>query len=228
MICVRRLIVQVVVLSVAVAPAPALASSQDVAATHAAITAGYALARAAVAAIPVAQSKIESFNSRLARECPNAGAGALETEAAEPMSHEVAVALWSIAYGSAAGPIEKFARAIRPLHWTSARFDRAAHRFTAILTSLATIRLPDLCGDVRSWAASGFTTVPQHVIELDERVETLEIPEIPWTLISPYLRGRDASLVGYIKRAERKVAEAEFMLGQKDWYQVLETIGVPP
>jgi hypothetical protein len=224
----RSLVVTIVVVTLPIAPSPALAGSSDVAATHKAIVAGYALARAAVATINVAQSKIESLNGRLAAECPGAGRGAPENEASQPMSHEVTAALWSIAYGSAAGPIETFANAIRPLRWTSARFNRAARTFVANLTALATTPLPDLCGDVRAWRASGFTNIPGHVIELDSRVESLELPKVPWGLVAPYERKGDARLVAYIQRAERKIAEAEFVLGQKDWYQLLETLGVPP
>jgi hypothetical protein len=224
----RSLVVPLVMLSLAVAPSPAPASSADVATTHKAIVAGYALARAAVATINVAQSKIESWNRKLAAECPRVGTGAPETEASTPMSHEVAVGLWSIAYGSAAGPIKTFAKAIRPLHWTSARFNRDARAFVANLTALATTPLPDLCGDVRAWSATGFTAVPPHVIELDNRVESLEVPEVPWKLVAPYERRGDAGLVAYIRRAERKIAEAEFTLGQSDWYQVLQTLRLPP
>lgn len=217
-----------VVLAFAIAPAPALAGTQDVAATHAVIAAGYALARVSVAAIPVAQGKIQSYNRKLAAECPDAGAGTPESEASEPMSKEVAAALWSIEYGSIAGPVKTFAKAIRPLHWTSARFERAERKFAAIMTGLSTIRLPDLCSDVRAWKAGGFTTVPRDVTEIDERVEPLELPEIPWGLVARDVRGRDASLVTYIKHAETKTAEAEFMLGQKDWYQLNETLGLGP
>jgi hypothetical protein len=224
----RRVITPLVMLTLAVAPARAPANSQDLAATHSAIVAGYALARAGVATINVAQSRVETFNRKLAVECPGAGSGTPETEASQPMSHEVAAALWSIAYGSAIGPIERFARAMKPLHWTNARINRDAHAFIANLTALATIPLPDLCADLRAWTASGFTTVPRNVTELDRRVERLELPEIPWTLVDPYVRGGDAGLVAYIKRAERQIAEAEFVLGQADWYQVLRTLGLPP
>jgi hypothetical protein len=223
-----RLITLLVTLAIAVAPAQALASSQDLAATHSAIVAGYSLARAGVATINIAQSRVESLNRKLAVECPGVGRGTPETEASQPMSHEVAVALWSIAYGSARGPIEKFARAMKPLHWTSPRINRVAHAFVANLTGLATIPLPDLCADVRTWTASGFTAVPRNVSELDSREERLELPEIQWTLVAPYVRGGDAGLVAYIKRAERQIAEAEFVLGQADWYQVLQTLGLPP
>ena len=130
--------------------------------------------------------------------------------------------------GSAAAPIERFASAIRPLRWTSATLDRFARSFVANLTGLATIPLPDLCADVRDWSASGFTTIPRHVLELDRRVELLELPEVPWKLVAPYLLKSDAGRVAYIKRAERKIAEAEFVKGQKDWYRVLQTLGLPP
>ena len=217
-----------VLLALATAPSPALASSRDVVATHTAIVAGYALARAGVATINVAQAKIESFDRKLAAECPGVGSGTPENEASQPMSHEVAVALWSIAYGSAAGPIKRFATAMRPLRWTSARINRVARNLVANLTALATIPLPDLCGDVRAWKASGFTTIPRHVAELVSRVESLGLPQIPWRLLSRYMRGDDARRVAYIRRAERKIAEAEFVKGQSDWYLVLQTLGLPP
>jgi hypothetical protein len=216
------------VLTLAVAPSPALGSPSDVAATHKAIVAGYSLARAAVATINIAQSRVESYNRKLAVECPGVGSGAPENEASQPMGHEVAVALWSIAYGSAAGPIQKFAKAVSRLRWTSARINHNVRSFTANLTALATIPLPDLCADVRAWVASGFSTVPQRIVELDRRVEALELPEIQWALVAPYIRGGDKGLVASIKRAERKIAETEFMLGQADWYQVLQTLGLPP
>ncbi len=136
----RRLLAPIAVLALAVAPAPALAGGQDAATTHAAIAAAYALARASVAAIPVAQGRIQSYNRKLAGECPNAGAGTPETEASEPMSKEVAAALWSIEYGTAAGPIKAFQKALRSLHWTNARFDRAVHNYASNLTALATLR----------------------------------------------------------------------------------------
>jgi hypothetical protein len=71
----RRLLLPLVMLALAMAPSPARASTQDVAVTHAAIVAGYALARAGVATINTAQSKIESFNRELAAECAGVGRG---------------------------------------------------------------------------------------------------------------------------------------------------------
>lgn len=223
-----RRVAPLAVLALLVAPAPASASGGNAAATNTAIQAGYALARVRVGMIAATQSKVETYRHKLAGECPNVGAGSPESEAAEPMSADVADALWSIDYGAAAGPIAKFAAAIRPLHWSSASFTHVIHALSSNLSGLATVHLPDLCADIRSWTASGFKTVPSDVLALDQRVEPLELPEIPWRLVSRYESGSDANHVAYIEGAEEKLGEAEFELGQKDWYQVLETVGLAP
>ena len=217
----------IAVLMLLVAPAPALASSQATA-THAAIAADYALSRVRVGMISSTQAKVEKFNTRLAGECPGAGAGTPESEAAEPMAGEVADALWSIDYGATAGPIQRFASAIKPLHFSSGSFNHAIHALASSLSGLSKLPLPELCTDVRSWTASGFETVPPHVLELDHRVEALSLPEVPWKQVRRYVHGSDAGLVSYIEHAELKLAEAEFMLGQRDWYQVIETVGLEP
>src|ERR1700682_1731812 len=92
-------------LALALAPATARASSQDVPATHAYIQANYALARAGVARIRTGAANIQTLNRKLAGECLHAGAGSPENELAQPMSYEVAVALWAVSYGTAAAPI---------------------------------------------------------------------------------------------------------------------------
>lgn len=198
------------------------------AATHALIAAGDVLARASNASIPVAQASVERFTGRLAAECPGAGAGTPEVEASQPMSYEVAAALWSISYGTAARSIERFASVVKPLRWSIASFNRDVHEFAANLRGLATLALPNLCADIREWTSSGFQSVPRDVLDVDQRVEALTLPEIPWRLVAPYETGRDASLVPYIERAETSLEEAEFVKGQGDWYKALETVGLPP
>src|SRR5579859_6963081 len=76
------------------------ALASDVSATHAYIQANYALARAAVARIGTVQAKVQALNASLAQSCPRAGAGSGESEATQPMAHEVVEAMWAIAYGT--------------------------------------------------------------------------------------------------------------------------------
>ncbi len=208
------------------APAGALASPQDVAATHAYIQANYALAKASVARIGLEQSRVAAFNAKLAAECPKAGLGSEPDAASQPMSSEVAVALWSIAYGADAGPIRSFVKTVSRLHWSNRKTARLAARYARSLHEYATLPLPDLCEEVRSWRASGFQVVPANAPRIDEHEQAIELEALPESVLAPYERGSDASTLERTIKLEYKLAEAEFMLGQNDWIEVLETLGM--
>lgn len=215
-----------VVLVLGIAPATAFASPQDIAATHTYIEANYALARANVAGISPGQAQIEHLNSELAQECPGVGAGSPETEASQPISHEVTVALWSLAYGADAAAIRTFTNTVGHLHWSNHAITRDAQMFARNLHELATLPLPGLCADVRSWKATGFQTVPATIVTLVDRVEAIAPRTIPPRLLAPYERGADAGIVARTTRLETKLEENEFLVGQRDWVQLLETLGL--
>jgi hypothetical protein len=211
----------------ALAAMPAVASANDVAATHAYVQASYALARAGVARIGAAQANVEALNRKLETECPRAGAGSPINAASVPMSYEVAAALWSVSYGTSAGPIGKFVRAVRPLHWSNARITRIARGYATSLHEMATLPLPDLCGDVRAFTASHFQVIPPHVTQLDQHAEAIELEPVPQRLLAPFERGADAGLAARTRGLERKVEEAEFVKGQDDLIKMTATLGLP-
>jgi hypothetical protein len=208
------------------APQQALAGPQDVAATHAYIEANYTLAKATVARIAPAQKKILALNKKLASECPNVGVGSPENEASQPIAHEVAVALWSISYGLGAAPVHRFQQAVGRLRWSNPATTRAVARYVRNLHDLASVPLPDLCGDVRAWVATGFQVIPAGVVTLVERVEGIVLKSIPSRLLAPYERGGDAAMLKRTARLEQKIEEFEFLVGQGDWIRVLETLGL--
>jgi len=213
-------------LALAVAPAQAIAAPQDVAATHVYIQANYALARASVGHIAAGQAKIERLNGDLARECPGVGAGSPEDEASQPVSYDVAAALWSLAYGADAGPIDTFLTRTGRLRWNNRAITHAAQTYARNLHELATLPLPDLCQTVRSWKASGFQVIPPATLSLVRRVEAIEPNAIPPRLLAPYERGSDASMLARTLQLERRIEENEFLVGQTDWLQVLATLGL--
>ena len=214
-------------LTLLIASSAAHGAARDVSATHAYLRASYALARVAVARIPVAKARIQDFNRKLAAQCPQAGRGTPINEASQPMSYEVAVALWSLAYGADAGPIRKFLDTVKPLNWSSPRISRAARSYAGELNALATLPLPDLCADVRAWTASGFQTIPANVAALDRRVEAIEPHPVPNAWLAPYEQGADAALAARTRKLEKKISETEFEVGQDDWIQVTGTLGLP-
>jgi hypothetical protein len=213
-------------LLLAAAPATASASSADIASTHAYIRANYALARASVARINLAQKRIKALNRRLGGECPQVGAGSPENEDSQPMSHEVVVALWSVSYGAVAGPIRSFSNTVKRLRWSSPKVTRAARSYARDLHELATLALPDLCGDVSAWRATGFQTVPASVIELTRRVEAIEPEPVPQSLLARYERPADKRIVRRTERLEERLLNAETVLGYDDWEAVLGTLGL--
>src|SRR5437667_6471554 len=80
-------------LTLLIASSAAHGAPRDVSATHAYLRASYALARVAVARIPVSKARIQDFNRKLAAQCPQAGRGTPIIEALQQMSYEVAEVL---------------------------------------------------------------------------------------------------------------------------------------
>jgi hypothetical protein len=215
-------------LALALMPARALATAQDVAATHAYIRAGYALARASDTRWGVVQGNIERYEQSVGRQCRGVGAGSPETEAAHPMSVEVAGALWSVGYGTDALPIGVFAHTVRSLRFGDRRLGRLAQDYARSLHELATLRAPDLCGDVRAWSASGFRVVPPATTAFDQRVEAIEPHPVPSKLLAKYARAEDRGMLKRIAREEATRESFEIVHGQNDWYALLEVLAVKP
>jgi hypothetical protein len=222
----RPLLATTILVMLPIAPAQASARPNDIAATHTYIQASYRLARASVALIGPVERKVQQLKEKLAQECPLLGAGSPETEASQPMAHEVADALWSIEYGAAAGPTASFVKAVGRLRWSSSATTRIAHTYARNLSELATLPLPPLCEDVRSWKATGFQTLPPRTVSLAARVDAIEPKPVPPRLLAPFERGTDAGILARTKALETRIAESEFMLGQEDWIHLLETLGL--
>jgi hypothetical protein len=221
------IIATALILGMAPATARANATSQDLASTHAYIRANYALARATEARVAPAQAAVETLNGRLGQECPRVGAGSPENAASAPMSYEVAVALWSTSYGIDAGPIRTFADTVKRLRWSNnPRLTHLAHSYATDLYELSTLALPDLCGDVRAWQATGFRTVPADTASLDRRAEAIEPHTVPTSLLEPYVRPADRGLLARTTRLETKLLNTETVTGFSDWDQILETLGL--
>jgi hypothetical protein len=203
------------------------AAASNVSATHAYIQANYALAKVGVARIPAVQAKVAQLNANLSQQCPGAGKGAPELEVTQPLSHEVVAALWSITYGANAQPIAAFAAKTKHLRWSNGRLTRIVSRYAASLHEMATLPLPNICEDVRSFAASGFRTAPPAIVALVEHAESIELEPAPARLLAPYERGSDRAVLAKTETLEAKLEEQEFSLGQTDWLLILGTLGLP-
>src|ERR1700694_1232137 len=211
-----RILGVVAALTLGLAPATALAAPQDLASTRPYIQAYSALTRARAAKFGAIQAKVDRFNATLAHECPLIGAGSLQDEASQRVTAEVAAALWSIEYGTDAGPIRTFVNAVKRLRWSNRAITRTAQKYANDLRVLATIPLPTLCRDVGEWKANGFQTLPATTVAIDDRVEGIEPKPVPQQLLAPYERGGDASVMAQAVRQQLSLEEREFTTGLHD------------
>jgi hypothetical protein len=221
-----RLAVLAVVLAVGLTPSGAAATPRDVASTHAYLVAGYAALHAVVTKWSSVEADIHKLDLRFRAECPLVGAGSPQSEEEQKLSYEVAGALWATGYHTNAKIVQAFVRAIKPLRWSNPAITRSAHKFATGLHEMTTLPVPDLCADVRSWAAGGYKAVTANTEQYDRRVEAIEVKEVPRRLLIPFLQPADKGLIARVLHLATKFEELEFTRGQSDWDTLLEVLAL--
>jgi hypothetical protein len=223
---VRRLGVLVAVLAVGLSPAGAVAAPQDVAATHAYLVASYATLHAAVTKWSSVEADIHKLDLRFQGECLHVAAGSPQSEEEHKLSYEVAGALWATGYHTDASVVGAFVKVVNRLKWSNPAITRAARKYAKGLREMTALPIPDLCGDVRAWAAGGFKAVPATTEQYVRRVEAIEVKEVPRRLLAPYVQPADRGLRARDERLATKFEELEFQRGQDDWNTLLETLAL--
>ncbi len=216
----------VAALALGIAPAGAGASAKDIASTHAYAVAAYAALHEVVTKWSTVEAGIHKLDARFQAECPKVGAGSPQSEIEQKLSYEVAGALWATGYRTEAKVVARFVKAVGSLTWSNPAITRAARRFTKALHAMTELPIPDLCGDVRAWTATGYQTLPADVTRFDRRVEAIEVKEIPRRLLLPYAQPSDRSLIAADERLDTRFGELEFERGQDDWDQLLEVLAL--
>jgi len=221
-----RLGIVIAMLTVGIAPTGAAAAQQDTASTHAYLVSSYALLHEVVATWPTVEARIHKLNQKFRAECPLVGAGSPQSEEEQKLSYEVAGALWATGYGTDAGLIRTYVRALKPLRWSNPAVNRSARRLATGLHEMTLLQVPDLCGDVRAWGAGGFQAVTAATKQYDRHVEAIEVKELPRRLLSPYVQPADRGLRARVERLNTRYEELEFGKGQDDWLMLLDTLAL--
>jgi hypothetical protein len=226
----RRLGIVMAVLAVGLMPAGmpagAAATPLDVASTHAYLVAGYAALHATVTTWSSVEANIRKLDQKFRAECPAVGAGSPQSEEEQKLSAEVAGALWATGYRTDARIVRAFVKVVGRLRWSNPAITRSAHKFASGLRAMTLLPIPDLCGDVRSWAAGGFKAVPATTEQYVRRVEAIEVKEIPRKLLAPFVQPADRGLRARDERLATRFEELEFKRGQDDWNTLLEVLAL--
>jgi hypothetical protein len=219
-------LIAVLAVTAAIVPATAGATSRDVASTHTYLTASYKVLHTAVSTWSSVEASIHSLDLRFHGECPDAGAGSPENEEEEKLSYEVTGALWATGYHTDAAIVGAYVHTLDRLTWSNPQITRDARRLAGGLQEMVGLQVPDICADIRAWHANDFGPMPANVEPYDQHVEAIEIHEIPWALLNPYVPPADGALLKRVKQVATRFDELEFVRGQDDWIALLEVVGL--
>ncbi len=190
-------------------PSPALGAS-DVASTEAYVRANYALVLAGHRLSPTARAKIAALRGRLRSQCGQIVAGSPQNEDSEKLTWEVIGAMTITGYEPGLAAATKFARTVSKLSWSNAALTRAVHAYAR--KGLAEVRtpLPDVCGDLSAWKASGYTALPASTIHFRKTFyeNYVGVGFMP-SQLARYVPSSQKALVQQARRYEEAIAEVE-------------------
>ena len=122
--------------------------------------ANYTLMRYFTAHIPAAKAEIAGVLAGVRRECPLAASGSPENVDAEQLSDEVVGTMVTTVVQRNLPATLSAIRATASLHWSDGALNKSIHVYLTKAKALTTLAVPNLCGDVKEWAASAFKTLP--------------------------------------------------------------------
>jgi hypothetical protein len=148
-------------------PSPAALASGDATATSQYLAANYTLVRTARSYLRRAEAAPLKVLAQVTRECPRAAAGSPQDPQSTELSDEVIGAMVIAAYHLDVPGLRRFVSQTSRLHWSSKSATSAVRGYAAKLKALAGLAPPNLCADVRAWAASGYKTLPASTLRFD-------------------------------------------------------------
>jgi hypothetical protein len=212
----------------AVWPASAPASAADVAATQAYVQANYAALRVAMSHLAAAEAGPLHVLAQVRRECPGAGTGSPQDPESTQMSNEVIGAMVLSAAQPDLQAIRTFIHAVAGLRWSNRGLTRAIHTYVENWQTLLSLPAPNLCADVKAWAANGFHTLPASTVAFDAQFTPAWVAAgyLPPQL-SHYESAATRALASRSIPLEQKVSEAEAR-AVEHWGEIMDTLVLWP
>lgn len=142
--------------------------ASDASATAAYLRANYALVAAGHAHLGASIAGYKGVLSKVRSQCPRAGNGSPQNPMSTELSNEV-IGTMVLSAGKPDRPaIATYLRAVKGLHWSSGAVTRAVSSYASMLGKLYALQVPDLCGDVHAWSATGYKTLPASTLSFDK------------------------------------------------------------
>jgi hypothetical protein len=206
---------------------PALASS-NAASTQDYVQANYALVRVARSHESVSENAPLEVLAQVRRECPGAGAGSPQDSESTQMSDDVIGAMVLSAAKPDVTAIRAFIHAVSALRWTSAAVTTAIHAYAHDLETELSLTPPNLCADVKGWAASGYHQLPTNTAAFVAKFMPawVGIGELPEGL-AHYENATERALAHRTAPLELELAEGEAR-AVEHWGEIMDTLKLWP
>ncbi len=194
--------------------ATARASTVDVSSTHALISDYDAMIRARQAALAPGVAAVDRYVAAVGHGCQGVLAHAPMTGAeAQALGGEVSGAVGLALIGPTRPALLAFVRAVGSLLWSDPAVARAVGSFAGAVLGYARLGTPDVCADLRAWAASGYRTVPGTTRAFNADVTAdanQQASAIPAHALAPYVTSADARIAA---QTEQRAAAYQRAVG---------------
>ena len=230
------------------APAGARVSAADRAATKTYVEAVYTWEQAAVANLPASGTAFDEFAGRIQAECPGVVANALppepvggqtlrqlderirKTEQLSELEGETTSALFEAWEQPDRQATAALAAAVEPLRWSNPTLTRQVQLSIARFAEGIDSPLPDVCGDIREWVASGYKTLSTATREYRSRKEARNRTSASSTThftLAPYEGAYEKALTSRTKQLASEVEKPQLALNDS-LPRILGALGFAP
>jgi hypothetical protein len=216
------------IVGIALVPATTLAGLRDAAATKAYIQANYRLVQAAASRIHPIEAALHGVLAHVRRECPLAAAHSPQDPESTQLSNEVIGAMVTAAVALDRPAGLGFVSAAGRLTWSNPALTHTVHAYVSKVKTLVALAPPKLCGDVQSWAASGFHTLPASTAVFAPSFMSAWVApgELP-TALAPYETAEERPMLRRTNHLEEELTELEAR-EVETWGQIMNALDLWP
>jgi hypothetical protein len=208
-------------------PAAALASS-NAASAQVYVQADYALVRVARSHLAISDRAPAEVLARVEHECPGAGAGSPQNAESTDISNEVVGTIALAAAQPDVSAATAFLHATAKLSWSDAALTKTARKYAVNLKTELGLTAPNVCTEVKAWAASGFHALPAPTVAFAGKfVQAWEGMGLLPAGLARYESGPAKTLARRAAVIEQELAEGEAR-GVEDWGKIMDTLELWP
>jgi hypothetical protein len=208
------------------APVHATADVGDQSATNRYLRADSALLHGILAHAPDEVRAGQALVQRVRRDCPGSLSAAPPGVALDEVSREITAAITLVLSRPDHAVIARFVRIVQGVHWHDPFLRRAVSAYVAALVPLTSVPPPNLCGDIRAWAATHFAAVPAATRALNLRLQpAADGPaNVSIALLRRHASRPTAQLLPRIVALEAKVSALEQVTATRVWSQTMAAL----